>query len=338
MDLTTHFLGLKLAHPFMPGASPLVDEIDNVKKLEDAGASAIVMRSLFEEQITRESISTFVHTESHGQSFAEAMTYFPSPESFVLGPDDYLDHIRRIKETVKVPVIASLNGSTPGGWLDYARLMEQAGADAIELNVYSVATNPDEDAKAIEDRIVAMVKAVKGAVKIPLAVKLSPFFTSLVHFSKQLDAAGANGIVIFNRFYQPDIDPNELQVRRVLHLSTSAELPVRLHWLGILFGKVKASLGATGGVHTGMDAIQALMSGASAVQLVSALLKRGPQYVKALKEEVEHWMEEHEYASITQMVGSMSLKSCPDPSVYERANYMLLLQSWKTSLVDRGQY
>jgi dihydroorotate dehydrogenase (fumarate) len=326
MDLTTNFLGLKLAHPFMPGASPLVDELDNVKKLADAGASAIVMRSLFEEQIAREAVSTFVHTETHGQSFAEALTYFPSPDSFVLGPDDYLEHIRRIK------------GSTPGGWLDYARLMEQAGANALELNIYAVATNPEETAKAIEDRILEMVKAVKGAVKIPLAVKLSPFYTSLVNFGKRLDEVGADGIVIFNRFYQPDIDPNELQVRRVLHLSTSAELPMRLHWLGILFGKVKASLAATGGVHTGMDAIQALMSGASAVQLVSALLKRGPQYLKSVKEEVEHWMEEKEYASMQQMIGSMSLKSCPDPSVYERANYMLLLQSWKTGLVDRGAY
>jgi dihydroorotate dehydrogenase (fumarate) len=330
MDLTTTYLGFKLQNPFMPGASPLPDELDNVKRLEDAGAAAIVMRSLFEEQISREQVSTFFATESHGESFAEARSYFPSPEQFSLGPEEYLDHIRRVKQAVKVPVIASLNGTTLGGWLDYARLMEQAGADALELNVYQLATNPDVAGAEIEDRTVEMVKAVKGAVKAPVAVKLSPFFSSLAHFAKRLEAAGADGLVLFNRFYQPDIDVEALQAQRSLHLSNSWELPLRLRWLAILSGKVAPSLAVSGGVHTSLDAVKAVMTGAHAVQVVSALLQRGPGYLKTLRDETAAWLEAHEYASLQQMLGSMNLTSCPDPAVYERANYMLILQSWRT--------
>ena len=240
MDLSTTYLGLKLPHPLMPGASPMVDDLDNVRRLEDAGAAAIVMHSLFEEQISREQVATFVHTESHGQSFAEALTYFPSPEAFALGPEEYLEHVRKVKQAVSVPVIGSLNGFTLGGWLDYARLIEQAGADALELNVYFLGSDPAESGAAIEERTVEMVKAVRGAVRIPVAVKLSPFYTSLAHFAGQLDEAGADGLVLFNRFYQPDIDVEELQVRRQIHLSTSAELPLRLPWLALLSPKVKA--------------------------------------------------------------------------------------------------
>jgi dihydroorotate dehydrogenase (fumarate) len=331
MDLSTTYLGLKLPHPLMPGASPMVDEIDTVRRLEDAGAAAIVMHSLFEEQISREQVATFVHTESHGQSFAEALTYFPSPEAFALGPDEYLEHVRKVKQAVSVPVLGSLNGFTHGGWLDYAKLIEQAGADALELNVYFLGSDPDESGASIEDRTVKMVKAVREAVRIPVAVKLSPYYTSLAQFAAQLDGAGADGLVLFNRFYQPDIDVEELQVRRQIHLSTSAELPLRLTWLALLSPKVKASLAVSGGVHTLLDAVQSIMTGAHAVQLVSCLLKRGPSHLATLKGELAQWLEEHEYHSLRQMQGSMNLEACPDPAVYERANYMLMLQSWRTS-------
>jgi dihydroorotate dehydrogenase (fumarate) len=331
MDLSTTYLGLKLPHPLMPGASPMVDDIDNVRRLEDAGAAAIVMHSLFEEQISREQVATFVHTESHGQSFAEALTYFPSPEAFALGPEEYLEHVRKVKQAVSVPVIGSLNGFTPGGWLDYAKLIEQAGADALELNVYYLGSDPDESGVSIEERTVKMVKAVREGVRIPVAVKLSPYYTSLAQFASQLDGAGADGLVLFNRFYQPDIDVEELQVRRQIHLSTSAELPLRLTWLALLSPKVKASLAVSGGVHTILDVVQSVMTGAHAVQLVSCLLKRGPAHLATLKGELTQWLEEHEYHSLHQMQGSMNLEACPDPAVYERANYMLMLQSWRTS-------
>jgi len=334
MDLSTTYLGLHLKHPLMPGASPLVDDLDVVKRLEDAGASAIVMHSLFEEQIVREQVATFVHTESHGQSFAEAMTYFPSPESFALGPEEYLDHLRRIKQAVAVPVIASLNGYTLGGWLGYAGLMQQAGADALELNVYQLASDPAEDARAIEERAVAMLRALRAAVRIPVAVKLSPYYTALSNFAARLEAAGADGLVLFNRFYQPDLDPEGLQVEPRLSLSHPSELPLRLRWLAILSDKLRCSLAASGGVHDATDVVQAVMTGAHAVQVVSALLTRGPGHLRALRDDLARWLEEHEYHSLAQMRGSMNLSSCPDPRAYERANYMLTLQSWRgTTLI-----
>jgi dihydroorotate dehydrogenase (fumarate) len=287
------------------------------------------MHSLFEEQIAREEWANFRLTESHGESFAEALSYFPSPDKFALGPEEYLEHIRRVKAAVKVPVIASLNGTTLGGWLDYSRLVEQAGADALELNVYSLPSSFDETGLSIEARTVEMLKAVKKAVKIPVAVKLSPFYTSMANFAHQMDEAGADGLVLFNRFYQPDIDPHELKVVRSLALSTSAELPLRLRWLAILAGRTRAALAVSGGVHTSMDAIKAIMTGAHAVQIVSALLQKGPEYLAQIRREVEEWMDEMEYSSVEQMRGSLGLRSAPDPSVYERANYMLILQSWR---------
>jgi dihydroorotate dehydrogenase (fumarate) len=329
MDLSTNYLGFTLPHPFMPGASPLVDNLDTVKRLEDAGAAAIVMHSLFEEQITREQVATFLHTEPHGYSFAEALTYFPSPERFALGPEEYLDQIRRIKEVVRVPVIASLNGTTPGGWLGFAQRMEQAGADALELNVYYLPTDEEEGPSEIEDKTIKMVQVVRGAVHIPLAVKLSPFYTALAHFAQRLDRAGVDGLVLFNRFYQPEINVEELQMRRMLHLSNSSELALRLRWLAILSPKLRAGLAVTGGVHTVLDAVQSVMAGARAVQMVSALLQRGPAYLRVIREDLAEWLEEHEYSSLRQMQGSMNLLTCPDPAVYERANYMLMLQSWK---------
>ena len=331
MDLSTTYLGLKLPNPLMPGASPLVDDVDTVRRLEDAGASAITMHSLFEEQIAREQVATFIHTESHGQSFAEALTYFPSPDSFHLGPDEYLDHLRKVKQAVSVPVIGSLNGYSLGGWLEYAKLIEQAGADALELNVFMLGSNPAEPGASIELRAVQMVQAVRKAVRIPVAVKLSPYYTSMAHFSSKLDEAGADGLVLFNRFYQPDIDVEELQVRRQVHLSSSAELPLRLTWLAMLSPKLKASLACSGGVHTVTDVVQSVMAGAHAVQLVSCLLKRGPAYLGTLRQELAQWLEEHEYHSLRQAQGSMNLEACPDPQVYSRANYMLVLQSWRDS-------
>jgi dihydroorotate dehydrogenase (fumarate) len=300
-----------------------------VKRLEDAGAAAIVMHSLFEEQIAREQVASFIHTEAHGQSFAEALTYFPSPEAFHLGPEEYLEHVRKVKQAVSVPVIGSLNGYTIGGWLDYAKLIEQAGADALELNVFVLGSNPQESGAQIELRTVQMVQAVRKAVRIPVAVKLSPFYTSLAHFAGKLDEAGADGLVLFNRFYQPDIDVEELQVRRQVHLSSSAELPLRLTWLAMLSPKVKASLAVSGGVHTVVDVVQSVMAGARAVQLVSSLLKRGPAHLGTLRQELSQWLEAHEYHSLHQAQGSMNLEACPDPMVYSRANYMLVLQSWR---------
>jgi dihydroorotate dehydrogenase (fumarate) len=329
MDLSTTYLGLRLKHPFMPGASPLVDDLDTVRRLEDAGASAIVMHSLFEEQIVREQVASFLHTERHGESFAEALCFFPSPEKFALGPEEYLKHLSRVKEAVGIPVIGSLNGTTLGGWLDYAAAMEQVGASALELNVYALPTNPDESGQEIEDRTIGMLRAVKRRIRIPVALKLSPFYSAPVHFARRLDQAAADGLVLFNRFYQPDIDVDDQETVSRLALSTSAELPLRLRWLAILSGRIKASLAVTGGVHQAVDAVKAVMAGAHAVQMVSSLLRNGPDHLARVCEDFATWMDEHEFESVDQMRGSLNLMSCPDPAVYERANYMLLLQQWR---------
>lgn len=330
MDLSTSYLGFKLPHPFMAGAGPLADTLDGVKKLEDAGAAAVVMRSLFEEQIASEQLATNRSMDTPAESFAEALSYFPSPDEFVLGPQEYLEELRKIKAAVKIPVIASLNGSTLGGWLDYAKLMQQAGADALELNAYYLATDPNETGEAVERRTVEMVAAVKKAVSIPVAVKLSPYYSCMANVAKHLDGAAADGLILFNRFYQPDIDVEELEVVPDLNLSSSGALLLRLRWLAILSGRVHASLAVTGGVHTSLDAIKAVMCGAHAVQMVSALLKNGPKHIEKIRGEVAKWLEEHEYESLKQMQGSMSLQKCPDPKAFERANYMHVLQSWQT--------
>lgn len=329
MNLATTYLGLPLKNPVMPGASPLVDQLDNVRRLEDAGAAAIVMHSLFEEQITNDQIAEFAHTENPAESFSEAVSYFPRMEDYALGPDRYLQQISRIKQSVDIPVIGSLNGVTPGGWIDYAHLIEQAGADAIELNVYYIATDPDEPGTAVEKRTLDILTAVKQSVGIPVAVKLSPFFSSPGHFAKQLDALGAEGVILFNRFYQPDIDIEHLEATHRLDLSNSTELRLRLRWAAILHGHLKADIAVSGGVHTVEDIIKAIMCGASVVQVVSCLLKYGPFHINTLINALELWMEDHEYESIDQMRGSMSLRHCPDPSVFERANYLRVLQLWK---------
>jgi dihydroorotate dehydrogenase (fumarate) len=329
MDLSTSYLGLNLSHPFMPGASPLADDLDMVRRLEDAGAAAIVMRSLFEEQIRGEQLAAHRSMDSIVESTGEALSYLPDPGDFTLGPDEYLEQLRRIREAVEVPVIGSLNGTSLGGWLEYAELMESAGANALELNVYLVATDPHETSQVIEERVLDMVRAVVNAVEIPVAVKLSPFFTALAHFARCLDDAGAKGLVLFNRFYQPDIDPEELEVVPVLHLSDSQELLLRLRWLAILSERITSHLAVTGGVHNGLDAVRAIMAGADAVQMVSALLRNGPEHLKTVREEVVRWMEERKYDSIGQMQGSMDLLRCPDPTEFERGNYLRVLQSWR---------
>ncbi|OFX35662.1 MAG: dihydroorotate dehydrogenase [Armatimonadetes bacterium RBG_16_67_12] len=329
MDLSVTYLGLTLPHPFMPGASPMVDKLDTVKRLEEAGAAAIVMHSLFEEQILQEQLATIHHMEVHAESFAEATSYFPSPSEFALGPEQYLTQIERIKKAVRIPVIASLNGTTTGGWVDYARRMQEAGADALELNVYYLATDPGEPGGAVERRTLDILRAIKQTVTVPVAVKLSPFFSSMAHFATELDHAGADGLVLFNRFYQPEIDIEQLEVVPRLELSTSSELLLRLRWLAVLRDRVGASLAVTGGVHTVTDAIKAIMAGADVVQMVSALLRHGPDYLRTVRRDLETWMEEHEYASLAQMRGSMSHSRSPDPAAFERANYIRALQGWR---------
>lgn len=327
MRLSTPYLGLQLDNPFMAGASPLADDLGAVKRLEDAGAAAIVMYSLFEEQIFLELERAASYIDRPAESFPEALSYFPRTEDFKfrLGPDEYLEQIARIKRAVDIPVIGSLNGVTPGGWMDYAQRIEEAGADALELNVYFLSTNPDETGEDVENRTLQLLRGVKASVGIPVTVKLSPFFSSLPHFVRRLETDGADGVVLFNRFYQPDIDVEELELAPKLKLSDSSELLLRLRWLAILSGRVKLSLAVSGGVHTATDAIKAIMAGAHGVQMVSALLRNGPEHLGRVKEEVTVWMKEHDYESVDQMRGSMSLLRCPDPSAVERANYLRVL-------------
>lgn len=327
MDLSTTYLGMPLPHPLMPGASPMADDLDTVKRLEEAGAAAIVMHSLFEEQILEEQFAR-LHLDVHAESSAEARSYFPRAHDYALGPGQYLEQIARIKAAVRLPVIASLNGTTTGGWIEYARRIEEAGADALELNVYHVSADPNETAAAVEARVVDILRAVKRSVAIPVAVKLSPFYSALAHLAGALDAAGADGFVLFNRFYQPDIDAAALEIVPTIELSTSAELRQRLVWLPVLSHQVRASLAVTGGVHTALDAIKAVMAGAHAVQMVSALLLRGPRYLRTVRAQMEVWMESHGYLSLRQMQGSMNLARCPDPAAFERGNYIRVLQGW----------
>jgi dihydroorotate dehydrogenase (fumarate) len=329
VDLTTTYLKLKLANPVVVGASPVSDNLDSVKRCVEAGASAIVMHSLFEEQIRLEMEATLRATEPHEESFAEATTYFPKSTDYRLGPDQYLEQIGKVKKAGGVPVIASLNGVTVAGWVDYAKKIQQAGADALELNVYYIATDPAKTGDRIEQRTLDLVRAIKRAVSIPVAVKVGPFFSSFAHVAAQLDAAGADGIVLFNRFYQPDLDVEKLEVTPTLHLSDSSELLLRLHWAAILHGKVKASLAVTGGVHTPVDAVKAVMAGAHVVQVVSAILKRGPQALKEIRDGMAKWLEQHEYESVQQARGSLSLGKVPDAGAYERGNYMKILAGWK---------
>jgi dihydroorotate dehydrogenase (fumarate) len=327
MDLTTKYLGLTLKNPVVVSASPLSEDVDKIKKMEDAGAAALVMHSLFEEQIALES----EHLDrglSAGDNNAESISYFPDQGSYKVGPETYLENIAKAKAAVKIPVIASLNGVSAGNWIRYAKRMQEAGADALELNIYTIPTNPDVTAQQIEQEYCDLVRAVKGSVTIPVAVKLGPYFTAMVNMAHKLDKAGADGLVLFNRFYQPDFDLEALEIVSSLQLSTPYELLLRLHWVAILYGKVRPDLAITGGVHTSYDVLKAMMAGAQVAMMTSAILKRGIDYIGTVLSELKIWMEEHEYESIRQMQGSMSQKSVADPKSFLRGNYVKVLSSY----------
>jgi dihydroorotate dehydrogenase (fumarate) len=325
MDLTTTYLGLRLPHPLIVGAGPLGDDLDTVRALEDAGAALLVLRSLYEEEITGEQMDAFLSSESHSDSFAEAGTYAPDP-ILALGPDEYLEHLRLVKSAVRLPVMASLNGVTPGGWISYAKQLEEAGADGLELHIYHAASDMTIGAADVERQAVEIVREVKRSLRIPVAVKLAPLLTAFAHYAKQLDGAGADGLVLFTRFHRVDIDVDELEVIRSLPLSDSSELPMRLRGAAALSGRVKASLAVTGGIHTGLDVIKATMAGAHTTQMVSALLRHGPAHLARVRKDVESWMEEHEWSSLAEMRGNMSLERIPDPAAYERANFRMALR------------
>ena len=327
MTLDTTYLGLTLAHPFIVGSSPLGDHLDTVKRLEDGGAAAIVLRSLFEEQITMAESARIHQMDPLDPAFATMLAEFPRPEKYPLSPAAYLEHVRRVKDAVRVPVIASLNGVTSESWARFATSIEQAGADALELNIYEMAADPDDSAMAIESRIRDIVRELKGSIRIPIAVKLGPFFTAFGHVARQLDRAGADGLVIFNRFYQPDIDVQGLTVVPNLELSTSAELLLRIQWLSALHGRVRCSLAVTGGVATPVDGIKSILAGAHAVQLVSAILRHGPPYFTAMREGLARWMESKAFSSIEEVRGRIDGRTT-DANLFERANYIRTLQSW----------
>lgn len=330
MDLTTKYLGLDLKNPIIAGASPLSNNVDTVKLLEDKGAAAVVMYSLFEEQINHEAQELDTFLTQGTESYAEALNYFPEPDQFhSLGGEDYLNKIAQLKKAVDIPVIASLNGVSAGGWMKYARQMQEAGADALELNIYYIPTDPFLTGVEVEKIYLDDLKTVRSHVDIPVAIKLSPYFSSFANMAVKLDDAGANGLVLFNRFYQPDINLDALEVVPDLQFSSSYELRFPLRWLAILYGKVKASLAATTGIHEAADVLKAVMAGADAVQLASVLLKRGVKHIEIILKDLEKWMEEKEYESIAQMKGSMSYKSIAEPAAYTRANYMKTLQSIK---------
>jgi dihydroorotate dehydrogenase (fumarate) len=325
MDLGTTYLGLRLPHPLIVGAGPLGDDLDTVRALEDAGAAMLVLRSLYEEEITGEQMDEFFQTERYSGSFAEADSLAPDPLR-ALGPDEYLEHVRRVKAAVGIPVVASLNGVTRGGWTSFADLIEDAGADALELHVYHAASDASASAAEVEQRAVEVVQDVKRRLRIPVAVKLAPLYTAFTHFARQLDAAGADGLVLFTRFHRVDIDVDELEVIRTLPLSDSSELPMRLRGAAALSGRVAASIAITGGVHTGLDVVKATMAGAHVTQLVSALLRHGPDHLRSVRREIETWMREHEWSALDEMRGNMSLGRIPDPAAYERANFRMALR------------
>jgi len=332
VDISTTYLGMKLKNPIIPSASPLSRGLDSMKRLEDAGAAAIVMYSLFEEEIIHES-AELNHYLTYGiESYPEALSYFPDSSEYNLEPDQYLDLLRKAKESLSIPVIPSLNGITPGGWTKYAKLFEEAGADAIELNVYYIPTDKRLTAADVERRYIEVLAGVKSSVKIPVAMKLSPYFSSLANIAEKLVESGANGLVLFNRFYQPDIDIEQLEVKPEVILSDSSANRLPLTWIAILYGRVKASLAATSGIHNEADVLKMLMAGADVTMMCSELLQHGIKRIGEVLERMCKWMEDHEYASIEQMKGSMSQKSVADPAAFERANYMKALNRFKSQV------
>jgi dihydroorotate dehydrogenase (fumarate) len=329
MDLTTRYLGLNLRTPLVPSASPLSHEVDGIKRLEDAGAAAVVLYSLFEEQVRNELETVQYHLTYGTESFAEAITYFPKPAEFVTGPEEYLGIVRKAKESVRIPIIASLNGVAIGGWIDYAKKIQQAGADALELNIYSIPTELDRTAVEVEQTYIDILKGVKSVISIPVALKLSPYFSNMASMAKRLDQAGADGLVLFNRFYQPDINLEELEIQSRIHLSTPQDLRLPLRWIAILYGRIKADLAATSGIHGAADALKMLMVGADVTMLCSVLLEKGLGAIRQIETEMSEWLADHDYQSVHQLQGSMSQKYCADPAAFERAQYMRTLLSYR---------
>jgi dihydroorotate dehydrogenase (fumarate) len=329
MDLTTRYLGMNLRTPLAPSASPLSDKLDNIKRMEDAGASAVVLHSLFEEQMKSEQEAIQYHLMYGSDSFPESLSFFPKPSEFVTGPEEYLSNIRKAKEAVRIPIIASLNGAAIGDWIDCARKIQQAGADAIELNVYSIPTEMDRTSLEIEQTYIDIAKAVKSAVNIPVAMKLSPFFSNMANMAKRLDQAGVDGLVLFNRFYQPDVSLAEMEVRANINLSTPQDLRLPLRWLAILYGRIKADLAATSGIHSAPDVLKMLMVGADVTMLCSVLFNKGFKVIREIETEMCEWLSEHDYQSVRQLQGSMSQKNCADPAAFERAQYMRAIMSYK---------
>lgn len=333
MDLATKYLGLTLRTPLVPAASPLSTEIDNLKRMEDAGAAAVVLDSLFEEQLRQDRYELHHHLEHGTFSYPEALTYFPEPDRFNLGPEEYLKHIARAKTSVKIPIIASLNGSSTGGWTQYAKAIQQAGADALELNIYYIPTDPNLTGAQVEQTYLDILRAVRSEISIPVAVKLSPFFSNFANMARRLDEAGANGLVLFNRFYQPDIDLETLEVRPNILLSTPMAMRVPLRWIALLYDRVRASLAATSGVHRASDVLKMLMAGADVTMLCSVLIRHGIKQISVIERDLSVWLEEHEYASVQQLRGSLSQKNCADPSAFERAQYMRAISSYPVKQV-----
>jgi dihydroorotate dehydrogenase (fumarate) len=328
MELKTKYLGFELKNPIVVGACPLGTSVDSIKALETAGAAAIVLPSLFEEEIMAAAHSA-MEMESAGAGFAEAGSYMPNPDGYHIGPGQYLDHLKAAKDAVSIPIIGSLNGTSVGGWTNYSKKIEEAGADALELNTYLLPFDINETGAEVEQRTIDIVETVKKTVSIPVAVKLSPFFSSLPNLAKRLEDVGADGLVMFNRFYQPDIDIENLDVVPNLRLSTADELRLRLRWLAVLSAQTKMSLAATGGAHSAVDVIKAIMCGAHSVQLVSALLIHGPDHIGRTLEAMSFWLTDHEYTSLEQMQGSLSLSKVENPKAFARANYMKMLDSWE---------
>jgi dihydroorotate dehydrogenase (fumarate) len=328
LDLSTSYLGLPLKNPLVVSASPLSKRVDLVRRLEDVGASAVVMYSLFEEQITHESLELDYFLHRGTDIFSEALDYFPDLDRYNMGPEPYLDHLHAVKQAVSIPVIGSLNGISTGGWIEYAHRIEEAGADALELNIYYLPTDPDLTGAELEEEYVKLVRDVRSRVKIPIALKIGPFFASLPNMAKRFVEAGANGLVLFNRFYQPDFDLDTLEVVANLELSTSSDLRLPLRWIAILYGRITADFALTGGVHTAVDVVKAMMAGASVAMMTSELLAHGMGQVTAILANLQEWMVEHEYDSIAMMKGSMSQRAVAEPAAFERANYMKALTSF----------
>lgn len=333
VDLSTTYLGLPLKNPVVASASPISKKLSGIRSLEDAGASAVVMYSLFEEQIVHDSLALDHFLNRGTESYAESLTYFPDLGNYNVGPDEYLTLIQKAKESVNIPIIASLNGVSTGGWIDTAKKIEQAGADALELNVYYIPADVSLSSQDLEQAYVDLVKDVRAQINIPLAVKLSPFFTALPHLSARLVSAGANGLVLFNRFIQPDLDIETLEVTPNLVLSNSNELRLPLRWTAILYGRVEADLAVTSGVHTAQDVLKSMMAGANVTMLASALLKNGTRHVGEILNDMQMWMETFEYQSVQQMRGSMSQRAVAEPAAFERANYMKALQSFDNKYI-----